>query len=152
MRIESYISYWEEGFLTFNPEKIREELFEQFPKAVFEKTNFSRVAIEKFLKIVEERILEPPDFIIDSYWEQSFRNGPVYKFEIPIENQQKIKITIKRYRVSFESDFEFDDETEFKIISFLRSLKYGRIISDIKTKNFSETVENFKDYWKLKED
>jgi len=61
-------------------------------------------------------------------------------------------VSLSRYRVAFESDSQFDDETESKIITFLMLLKYGRIISDIKTKNFSESVEEFKDYWKLKVD
>lgn len=152
MRIESWINYWDEGFLTYNPEKIRGVFFEIFPTAVFDKTNFARFHLERFLQAVKEKELNPPEFIIDKKWELAFQNGPVFKFEIPLESDKKIRFSASRYRVTFESDSGFNDEIENKIIDFLKSLKYGRIRSNQRTENFTEPCEDFKDYWKLKDD
>ena len=63
MQIETWIYYWDEGFLTFNPEKIRGVFFEHFPEAIFDKTNFARTHLERFLQNVKEQRLEPPEFI-----------------------------------------------------------------------------------------
>ena len=152
MRIESWIYYWDEGFLTFNPEKIRGVFFEHFQEAIFEKTNFARSHLERFLQNVKEKKLETPEFIIDKYWELAFQNGPVFKFDIPLENDLKIKVTMSRYRVSFDSDSEFSEEIENKVIEFLKLLKNGCIRSNQQTKNFVKPCNDYKDSWKLKEE
>lgn len=149
MRIECEIGYWDDGFLTFNPDKIRELLFEHFPEAIFDKTNHSRLHIERFLERCKQKNLEPPDFVVDARWKIAFLNGPVYIYEIPFEEARNVVVTLRRFRITFEADFDFDEATELKIIEFLKLLEYGTLLSSRQTKNFTETVEN-RNYWKLR--
>ena len=148
MEIDSDIDYWGDGFLTYNPDKIRDLLFEYFPEAVFDKTNYARQNIETFFEKAEQQNYNPPDFVIDARWKIAFQNGPVYKYEIPLDENRKIDVMLKRFSINFRADFDFDDETEFKIIEFLKLLKYGTIMSDRQTKNFVEAVED-RNRWKL---
>lgn len=148
MRIESEIDYWDDGFLTFNPDKIRDIFFENFPEAIFNKTNLARQNIENFFEKAEEQNYNPPDFVIDAKWKVAFQNGPVYKYEIPFDENKKIIVTLKRFGITFEADFDFDEALEIRIIEFLKLLRYGKIISEKQTINFSEAIEN-RNYWKL---
>ncbi|MEP6904120.1 MAG: hypothetical protein ABJA66_20545 [Actinomycetota bacterium] len=54
----------------------------------------------------------------------------------------------KRFRITFEADFDFEDAMQLRIIEFLKLLKYGTILSNQQTKKFSEAIEN-RNYWKL---
>ncbi len=55
MRIESYISYWKDGFLTYNPEKIRSILFEHFPAAIFDKKITVGFISKIFFKLLKKK-------------------------------------------------------------------------------------------------
>ena len=58
---------------------------------------------------------------------------------------------LKRLRISFEADFDFDCALELRIIEFLKLLKYGMILSNQQTRNFSEAIENCS-CWKLNDE
>ena len=77
MKIESEISYWKDGYLTFNPDKIRDVFFEHFPEAIFNKTNLSRQNIESFFEKAKQQNYDLPDFVVDANWKIAFQNGPV---------------------------------------------------------------------------
>ena len=72
----------------------------------------------------------------------------MYEFEIPLDNGAKMSIIIKRFRVTFESDTDFDDKLELRIIKFLRILRYGQITSSKQTENFPVVMEDYENYRK----
>src|SRR5215204_1805365 len=112
MRIECEIDYWDDGFLAFNLDKIRDVIFDRFPEAIFNKINHSRLNIENFLEICKQKNLAPPQYVVDARWKIAFQNGPVYIHEIPLDENRKIIVLLKRFRITIKADFDFDDAIE----------------------------------------
>lgn len=147
MRIESSIDYHDGGLLNYDPARIRAIFFVHFPEAVFDQTNYSRTVLERFFQAVEEKNLEPPQFVIDKKWELAFQNGPTFKYAVPCKENGDFLVTIQRFRVVFDTEKSFSSLNEAKIIDFLKLINYGEIYSDSQTEFFTEKSES---KWLLK--
>jgi hypothetical protein len=151
MRIEIWIDYWEEGVLSFNPEKVLIQLRKYFPQVEIDWTDQSRVSLERFFEIAHEKGLTPPPMIVEKHWELFSQNTPTFKFKFLTGTNTEITGLSSRWRIEFELERKVDSETEKTIIDFLKSLNYGEIRSNARTEYFCQPHKDFKDYWLLEE-
>lgn len=127
------IDYWGEGVATFAPEKVLDKVAQWFPGVTVDPVDYSQEEVDKISKFVQETgspapLAEKRAFMIKQIQEKNRRNGPTFKFSFDSKNGKKINGHTRRYSVSFSSEGEIDDETQNKIIEFLKSLNLGEII------------------------
>jgi hypothetical protein len=151
MEIEAKIDYWGESFATFDPEKVAVRLIKTFPKVKVDFVDLSRDEVARFIYYAENhKIAEPIRIRMEEQLNQkAARNGPIYKFKLEFPPNTVITGYIKRYRVSFKSEQELNEDIENQVVQFLESLKLGKITSDRPTKLFCRFSPDVPQEWLL---
>jgi hypothetical protein len=150
VRIGAEIDYYDDGVLTFDPEKVLVKLKHYFDNVKVDLTDYSRQRLEKIIKIEKERGQElNHSDVIKQMLANNRRNGPIFRFKIQHRDDAKIIGSVQRYAITFRSEQKIDNLMEQKIVAFLKSIEYGEIYSFENTSLFCKKSRNIKGKWLL---
>lgn len=122
------LSYWDGGCGAFDPERVVNLVRQAFPDCVCPEIDHSEAAHERIKAFVGTS--DSPEETKHTMLQQSLRkhrrNGPCYRFEIPLGSADRVLLgTANRYSVRISAKFDLTEAEQQTIRTFLQSLTLG---------------------------
>lgn len=111
----------------FEPHKVLDLLERTFPDAEIDPTDHQQVRLLRELEGWAQHVNDPQtrESMVRSSWGLYKRNGPAYRFVIPLPTGHRVAGSARRLSVSFWLPPDLPPEERERLTSFLRSLRMG---------------------------
>lgn len=121
------LDFWDDAVGAFEPHKVLDRLRRAFPDAEIDPTDHQQVRLERELEWWSRHVGDPEQraSMVRQSWGLYRRNGPTYRFVVPLPSGHRVRGGARRLSVSFWVPPDLPPEQRERLASFLRSLRLG---------------------------